>query len=129
MQVDAAGQLGDRYAVAWLEEHQRRTLEYRVAGSPGVLPHGNHVFLADFTCFQRLADDVAGHHFGQTGWIAAGIGVHFRQNFTGVVINQDVGFRIDLRYPWDHGLDINVIGMRNGGCTHRDNGAERYALD
>ncbi|MNE73186.1 hypothetical protein D3C80_1691830 [compost metagenome] len=113
MQVDTTSQLGNRHAVARLEEHQRGAFEHRVAGGPGILTYGDHIVLANLAGFQRLADDVAGHHFGQAGRVAACVGVRFRQNFTGVVINQDVGLSINLRHTWDHGFNINVVCVGN----------------
>ena len=78
--------------------------------------------------FHCLADNVTGHHFGQAGRIAADICVLFGEHFAGVIVNQDVGLRIDLRYTRDHSFDIQVIGMcsRDKGCAKSR--GERQAL-
>ncbi len=111
LQIDAAYQLRDRYLHSRLEEHQRGAFKYRIAGGPGVITDGNQVGFFKFTRFHCLSDDVTGHHLRQTSRVATFVGVLFRQNFAGVVVDQDVGFRIDLRNARDHSFDIQVIGM------------------
>ena len=81
LQVNAADQLGDRHLHAWLQEHQGRAFEDRIAGGPGVVANGHQIGLFKFTCFHRLADDVAGHHFSQARRIAARVSVLLRQHF------------------------------------------------
>ncbi|MNQ96253.1 hypothetical protein D3C85_1118490 [compost metagenome] len=111
LQVDTADQLRNRHLHAWFQEHQGRSLEHRVAGGPGIVTHGDQIGFFKFTGFHGLTDDVAGHHFCQACWITARVSVLFCQHFARVVIDQDVGFRINLRDARDHGLDIQVISV------------------
>ena len=64
----------------------------------------------------------------KAGRIAAGIGVLFCQNFAGVVINQDVGFRVDLRNARDHGLDVQVVRVSCGERSSAKGRGQRHAL-
>ena len=123
LQVDTPDQLRNRNLHPRLEEHQRRAFENRVAGGPGIVADSDQIGLFEFTRFHRLTDDIAGHHFGQTGRVATGVGVIFRQHFAGVVINKHPGFGVNLRGAWDHRFDIQVIGAGSGG--ERCNGERR----
>ena len=123
LQVDTADQLGNRHLHPRLEEHQGRAFEYRVAGGPGVVADGDQIGLFEFARFHRLTNNIAGHHFGQTGRVAAGVGVVFSQHLARIVIDKDPGFGVNLRGAWDHRFDIQVIGAGSGG--ERCNGERR----
>ena len=128
LQVDTANQLGNRNLHTRLQEHQRGTLKDRVPGCPRIVTDGDQIRFFEFTCLHRLADNVAGHHFGQAGRVTAGIGILFCQHFARVVIDQDVGFRVDLRNARDHGLDIQVIGVSCRERSRAKGRGQRHAL-
>ena len=123
LQVNTTDQLRNRHLHARLEEHQRRAFENRVAGGPGIVADGDQIGLFEFARFHRLTDNIAGHHFGQTGRVAAGVGIVFSQYLARVVIDKDPGFGVNLRGAWDHRFDIQVIGAGSGG--ERCNGERR----
>ncbi len=81
LQHNPTGQLRNWHAVAWLQEHQRGAFEHRVAGRPGIRADGDHIVLMNFTRFNGLTNDIAGHHLGQTGRIAACISIFLCQHF------------------------------------------------
>ncbi len=63
----------------------------------------------DLARFDRLTNYVAGHHFGQAGRIATGVGVLLGQDFTRVVVDQHIGFGVDIRHARDHRFEVDVI--------------------
>ena len=75
-----------------------------------IVADGDQIGLFEFARFHRLTDNIAGHHFGQTGRVAAGVGIVFSQYLARVVIDKDPGFGVNLRGARDHRFDIQVIG-------------------
>ncbi len=80
-------QLMHRDTIAGLQKHQRRAPQFRIAGSPGILPHCYHVVRFNFAGFDCLANHIAGHHFCQAGGIESLIGIGFGQHFAAGVVN------------------------------------------
>ncbi len=93
-------QIGNRHLIPRLEEHDRGAAQRRVAGRPGVFADGNHVGELNFTGLQRLPHHVAGHDFGQAGWVEFFIRIAFCQHFAAGIVHQYPGARINRRSFW-----------------------------
>ncbi len=109
---DALVQVIDGDLLAHLDEHLGGV---GVVLGPGVLADGHHVGALDVPLQQLLADDVGGHHLGQTGGRQTLFGVLLGQYLTGVVVDQDVGLGRDLRRGGNH----HGVGVRRRGRYRR----------
>ncbi len=90
---DALVQVIDGDLLAHLDKHLGGV---GVVLGPGVLADGHHVGALDVPLQQLLADDVGGHHLGQTCGRQALFGVLLGQHLTGVVVDQNMGLGGDL---------------------------------
>ena len=69
-----------------------RAISAATATTPCVFRYGNQIGRFNFSVFHFGGHYIAGHHFGNAGWICGGINIFAREHLSGGRIHQQPGF-------------------------------------